>query len=180
MENQEATTPTVTTRSAGIRYGLIMGAFSIVYFLVLNTLGADITQGPASWGRYVYCAVLIFLAQKYYKDNGDSFMAYGQGIGISFWMGLVSSVVGSIFTYIYVKFIDQGFIQQIMDRTREGMEEKGTMSEDQIETAMSMTAKFMTPEMMLVFGLVFGIIGTVIIGLIVTIFTQKKNAESFA
>lgn len=179
MENQESTSPAVTTRSAGIRYGLIMGVFSVVYFLVLNTLGADITQGPASWGRYVYCAVFIFLAHKYFKDNGDGFMAYGQGIGISFWMGLLSVAVSSVFTYVYVKFIDQGFIQQIMDRTREGMEDKGTMSEEQIDQAMSMTAKFLTPEMMLVFGIVFGILGTIIIGLIVTIFTQKKNAEAF-
>ena len=179
MENQESTTPAVTTRSAGIRYGLIMGVFSIVYFVVLNTLGADITQGPASWGRYVYVAVFIFLAHKYFKDSGDSFMSYGQGIGISFWMGLISVAVSSVFTYIYVKFIDQGFIQQILDRTRQGMEEKN-MSEEQIDQAMSMTAKFMTPEMMLVFGIVFGIIGTIIIGLIVTIFTQKKSPEAFA
>jgi len=179
MENQESATPAVTTRSAGIRYGLIMGVFSIVYFLVLNTLGADITQGPASWGRYVYCAVFIFLAQKYYKDNGDSFMSYGQGMGISFWMGLLSAAVSSPFTYVYVKFIDQGFIQQVMDRTREGMEDKGTMSEEQIDQAMAITSKFMTPEMMLIFGVVFGILGTVIIGLIVTIFTQKKNPEPF-
>lgn len=179
MENQESTTPAVTTRSAGIRYGLIMGVFSVVYFLVLNTLGADITQGPASWGRYVYCAAFIFLAHKYFKDNGDSFMSYGQGVGISFWMSLISVVISSAFTYVYVKFIDQGFIQQIMDRTREGMEEKGTMSEEQIDQAMAMTSKFMTPEMMVVFGIVGGIIITVIIGLIVTIFTQKKNAEAF-
>jgi hypothetical protein len=179
MENQESTVPSVTTRSAGIRYGLIMGVFSIVYFLVLNTLGADITQGPASWGRYLYVAVFIFLAHKYYKDNGDSFMSYGQGIGISFWMGLVSSVISSIFTFIYVKFIDQGFVQQIIDRTREGMEEKGTMSEEQVDQAMAMASKFMTPEMMLVFGLVFGILGSIFIALIVTIFTQKKNPEPF-
>jgi hypothetical protein len=31
--------------------------------------------------------------------------------------------------------------------------------------------------MMLIFGLVFGIIGTIIIALIVTIFTQKKAPE---
>jgi len=44
---------------------------------------------------------------------------------------------------------------------------------------MAITSKFMTPEMMLIFGVVFGILGTVIIGLIVTIFTQKKNPEPF-
>ena len=54
--------------------------------------------------------VIIFLAHKYYKDNGDGFMSYGQGIGIGFWIGLVSAVISSIFTYIYAKFIDPSFI----------------------------------------------------------------------
>jgi len=176
-ENQSA--PTVTTRSVGMRYGIIMGVVSIAYFIILNMLGVDMTQGPGSWGRYVYCAILIFLAQKYYKENGDGFMAYGQGIGISFWMGLISVAISSVFTYIYVKFIDTSFIQQMLDRTRESMEEKGNLSDEQIDQAMTMTSKFMTPELILVFGIVFGIIGTIVIGLIVTIFTQKKNPEAF-
>jgi len=45
---------------------------------------------------------------------------------------------------------------------------------------MAMTSKFMTPEMMLIFGLVFGIIFGVIIALVVGLFTQKKNPEPFA
>jgi type II secretory pathway component PulF len=92
----------------------------------------------------------------------------------------VSSAISSAFTYIYVKFIDAGFIQQMMDRAREGMEEKGTMSEEQVDQAMAMTSKFMTPEMMLIFGMVFGIIFGIIIALIVGLFTQKKNPEPFA
>jgi hypothetical protein len=176
---EETTTPTLSTRSVGIRYGIIMGVISIAYFVILNTLGVDITQGPASWFRYVYGAILIFLAHKYYKDNGTSYMSYGQGIGISFWMGLLASVISSVFTYIYVKFIDTAFIQQILDKTREGMEEKGNLTDAQIDQAMSMTAKFMTPESMVIFGLIFGIIGTIIIALIVTIFTQKKSPEAF-
>ena len=40
-------------------------------------------------------------------------MSYGQGVGIGFWIGLVSAVIGNVFTYIYVKFIDDGFIAKI-------------------------------------------------------------------
>ncbi|MBI1768222.1 MAG: DUF4199 domain-containing protein [Bacteroidetes bacterium] len=176
---EETTTPAVTTRSAGIRYGLILAVVSIAYFLIFNMLGVDVSQGPGSWGRLVYCAALIFLAHKYFKDNGSGFMSFGEGFGISFWMALISSVISSVFTYIYVTFIDTGFIQQMMDRTREAMEEKGSMSEDQIDQAMNITAKFMTPGMLLVFGVIFGIIIISIVGLVVTIFTQKKNPEPF-
>jgi hypothetical protein len=177
---EETTTPSISTRSVGIKYGLVMAVISIAYFVILNTAGVDMTQGIGRWGSLVFYAGIIFLAQKNFKDQGDSFMSYGQGMGISFWISLVSSVIGSIFTYLYVKFIDTGYIQQMMDKQREQMEAAGNLSEDQIDNAMTMTAKFMNPEMILIFGVIGGIIMILIVGLIVTIFTQKKNPEPFA
>ena len=67
----------------------------------------------------------------------------------------------------------------MMDNQRQAMEEQGRLSEEQIDQAMEMTAKFMTPEMMLIFGIVGGVIMGLIVALIVTIFTQKKNPEPF-
>jgi len=175
---EETTTPAVSTRSVGIRYGLIMGIISIATFVIFIVADVDI-QGPARWINVLILAVLIFLAHKYYKDNGDGFMTIGQGAGIGFWMCLVSSVISSVFTYVYVKFIDTSFIQQMMDKQREAMEAKGNLTEEQVDQAMNMTSKFMTPEMFLIFGLVFGILFGVLIALVVGLFTQKKNPEPF-
>lgn len=173
MENQNEETA-VTTRSAGLRYGYILAAISVLYFVVIVVSGLDMTQGPARWGSFIFYFIIIFLAQKYYKESGNGFMSYGQGMGITFWIGAVTSVIASIFTFIYVKFIDAGFMEMIMDKQREAMEEQG-LSEDQIEMGMKMAAKFSTPEMMLAFGIIFTLIFILIAGLIVTIFTQKKN-----
>jgi hypothetical protein len=173
---EETSTPFVTTRSAGVRYGIIMGIAGIALFVIFIVAGVDI-QGPARWLNVLVLAAVIFLAHKYYKENGDGFMTIGQGIGIGFWLCLVSSTISSVFSYVYMKFIDTGFVQQMIDRAREGMEEKGTMSDEQIDQAMAFTAKLMTPEMILIFGFVFGIIFGVIIAVIVGLFTQKKNAE---
>jgi len=153
---EETTAPSVSTRSVGIRYGLIMGVIGIALFVVFIAADVDV-QGPARWLNVLVLAVIIFLAHKYFKENGDGFMTIGQGTGIGFWMSLVSSAISSVFTYVYVKFIDTSFIQQMMDKQREAMEAKGTLSEEQVDQAMNMTSKFMTPEMMVVFGLVFGI-----------------------
>jgi hypothetical protein len=176
MEQQESSVTPLTTRSVGIRFGLIGGVISIAYFLILTVAGVNMTEGYWNWVGYLITAVLVFLAHKQYKENGDGFMSYGQGIGIAFWMGMISAVLSSIFTYIYIKFVDTSFIQMIQDKQREGMEAQG-MTEDQIDQAMKYASMFTTPEMMLIFGLVFGIIGTIIIALIVTIFTQKKAPE---
>lgn len=171
MEQQE-TTP-VTTRSAGIRYGLIGAVVSIAYFVVLQVAGVD-SNGPAQWLNYVFAAAFIFLAHKYYKDNGDGFMDYSQGVGISFWVGLVSSVISSIFMYVYIKFIDSTFMDKIRDQQITQMQEKG-MSDEQIEQAMKYAEMFSSPEIILVFGIIGGIIVSVVIGLIVSAITQKKR-----
>jgi hypothetical protein len=180
MQNRNESNPgadAITTRSAGIRYGVIAAVIGIVYFVALTTMGVDINQGVWSWFRYVITIAIIVLAHKYYKDNTNGFMSYGQGVSISMWIGLVSAVIGSVFTYIYVKFIDTAFIETMKQKQMEAMEEKG-MSEDQIDQAMQIAGMFMTPEAIFALGLVFGFLGTLVVGLIVSIFTQKKAPET--
>jgi Protein of unknown function (DUF4199) len=175
---EETTTPSISTRSVGIRYGLILAVISILYFVIMTSVGLNTSDGPASWVVYLLDAALIFLAHKFFKENGDGFMSFGQGMTVTFWLGLIATVLYMIFFYIYVKFIDTGFMDMIKDRQLEQMQGRG-MSEEQIDQAMEISGKFMTPEIFLGTGLFFGVIIVVIIGLIVTAFTQKKNPEAF-
>jgi uncharacterized membrane protein YeaQ/YmgE (transglycosylase-associated protein family) len=175
MEQQEAPI-VVTTKSAGIRYGLISAVIGIIYFIILRAMNVDM-QGPAGWLNWVILGVLIFLAQKYYKDNGDGYLEYSQGIGIAFWLGLTSAAISSVFTYIYIKFVDTAFVDQIRDKQYEEMQARG-MSDEQIDQAMKIAGMFSTPEAILIMGFIFSIIGAVIIALLVTLITQKKRPET--
>lgn len=168
----------VTTTSVGVRFGLIMGAVSIAYFMSLTVAGADVTQGIGRWSQVLINAAIIFLAHKSFKDNGDGFMSYGQGFTIGFWISLISSSLSSVFTFIYVKYIDSTFIQTMLDRQEEAMIERG-MPDEQVEQAMAMTTRFMTPGSMLVFGIIGGVIMLLIVTALVGIFTQKKNPDPF-
>jgi tetrahydromethanopterin S-methyltransferase subunit G len=176
MEQVETPESKVTTRAAGIRYGVIAGLISIAYFMVMTIADMDMTEGIGRWASLLITGVIIYLAHKYYKENGDGFMTIGQGTGIGFWLALVSSTISSVFTYIYIKFIDNSMIQQMLDKQREGMEERG-MDDEQIDQAMTMTEKFMTPEIIFGTGIVFGIIIVVIVALLISLVTQKKNPE---
>jgi hypothetical protein len=174
--NVDSRTTAISTRSVGIRFGLISAVISVAYFVILNLVGIDMTQGVWNWFGYVLIIALLVLAHKYYKDNGDGYMSYGQGIGIALWLGIISALISSIFTYLYIKFIDTTFVETIKDRQMEAMQEKG-MSDEQIDQAMQFSAMFMSPEAMFFFILFGGVVATIIIALIVTIFTQKKNPE---
>jgi len=166
----------VTTRDTGIRYGMIYGVINIVYFLIFDLADLDMSQGIGRWGITLLALPLIFLAHKYYKENGDGFMSFGQGVGIGFWTGLVSSVVSSIFTFIYLTFINDNFIAKTRDKAIEDMQAKG-QSEEQIEMAMKFVDMFMSPWAMLIMGIIFGTIILVVLSLIISIFTQKPRPE---
>lgn len=136
------------------------------------------SQGIGRWGGLIFNVGVLVMAHKYFKDNnGNGFMSYGQGFGIGTWISLINCVIYSVFFYIYVKFIDTGFVKMMMEKQEQQMIDRG-MSEEQVQQAMSMTEKFMTPEMMFGFGLFFGFIIFLVVVAIVTIFTQKKNPEA--
>lgn len=173
---EEAAAPQVTTRTAGARYGLIMSVISIVMFLGMSFANVDMSSGIGRWVSIPIVFVVLYLAQKYFMDNGDGFMTYGQGIGITWWFSLVSIVVYCAFFFAYISFIDGSFVETIKQQQIQQMQERG-MSDEQIDQAMSISAMFMTPGMITIFAVVFGLIGNMVCGLILTIFTQKASQE---
>ena len=176
MEETEQA-PIPTTQSVGVRYGVIYGAIAIVYFLIFAVSGMNMS-GAAQWGSSAIAIVVVVLAHKYFKDNGDGFMSYSQGLGIGALIGAVSAAMSRIFTYIYIKFIDASFIQHARDKAIEDMQNKG-QSDEQIEMGMKFVEMFTSPEAMLGLGLFFGVLILVIIALVVSIFTQKAKPEQF-
>lgn len=173
---EEEKPSTTTLRSVGIRYGLILAVLSILFFVVMNVTGIDM-QGPISYLGWVITLVVIYFAHRYYKEFGDGYMSIGQGIGIGFWTGLISTLISSPFTYVYVKFIDTSFIENIKDKQIEKMQEQG-MSDEQIDQAMQFAGAFMSAESILVMGIIGGIIAALIFAVIISLFTKNPEPEA--
>jgi hypothetical protein len=174
--DQNTNEPTVTTKSTGIRFGLILAAISVVYFLITSIMGVDMSVGIQKWAMSIVSIVVFVLAHKYFKENNGGFMTYGEGFKIGLLAGVVSSVISAVFTYVYMKFIDPTMSRVIRDRAVAQMEEQG-QSEEQIEMAMKFVDMFISPEAMALMTVIFGIIGSVVIALLVSIFTRKENPK---
>ena len=162
----------VTTRSIGIRFGLISSVISIVLFIIPAVIGQNPFKGAWNWIGIVVGIVIIVFAHKSFKDDGDGYMDYGQGIGIAFWMALISTLIAVPFMYAYINFIDSNPFELFMEQQQEEMAAKGT-PENIIETSIEWTRKLFWP-----IALVMGLLGSIIIALIVTIFTQKKDPNA--
>lgn len=165
-------TSPVTPRSVGIKYGFLSALISMIFFLILVVTGQNAFANKWNWVSLMIAIAVVFLAHKNFKDKGDGFMSYGQGVGIAFWIALVSVLINFLLTYSYLHFIDASAMELFYQMQSEELAERG-MPKDQIEMAMSWTRILFWP-LFIFFGLVFGLF----VGLIVSIFTQKKNEET--
>ena len=164
----------LTVKQLGLKYGIYLALVSIIYSLILQIFGLAANRALGYIG-FVFLIIALLLAHRDFKRSNE-FMSYSQGLGISMIIVTISTVLGSIFSYIYIKFVDDSILDQIKEQTIESLESRG-LSDAQIEQTLEIQSKFSSPEMILVFGLIAGIIFGFIISLIVTAITKKSNPE---
>jgi hypothetical protein len=160
-----------TTRDIGIRFGLISAGTAIVLFLVPALIAQNPFKGVWNWIGLVVGVVIVVLAHKKFKDDGDSFMSIGQGVGIGFWIGLISTIIGGGFTFIYLQFIDGAPFELMLEQNLEEMQKAGS-PENAIDMAQEWTRKLFWPIYFF-----FGIIGSIFFALIISLFTKKNAPE---
>lgn len=170
-ENLEA--PTV--KSVAMKWGLILGLISIAYFLIVTLGNLQAVSGINLIGL-IPSIIIIYLAHKEFKDNGDGYMSYGQGLGLGTLLALISSLISAVFAYVYIKFIDTTYFDTVKDIQIAEMQ-KNRMSDSEIETAMGFTEGFMNAEVTFIFGIVMGVLAGFIISLIVSAITKNSNPE---
>lgn len=161
-----------STKQLAIKWGSILGVISIAFGLFNFTMG--ITEGPLQWLGMIPTIIIIFLAHKEYKDSGDGFMTYGKGLGIGTLVSLVSGIISSVFSYVYLSFIDASYLDLVRERQIEQLEEQG-MSDAQIEQALSFSEFFTSPMGLLIMGIIGAVIVGFIISLIISAITKKND-----
>ncbi|MEM9932538.1 MAG: DUF4199 domain-containing protein [Bacteroidota bacterium] len=163
-----------TVKSIGLKYGVILGAVSIAFFLVVYLL--DMVGNQAlSWLIFVFIGGILFLAMKEFKEGNEGFMSFGEGMRNGMLSIGVGSLISTIFSYIFMKFIATDYLETIEDITRERLEENPNMTEEQVEQAMQASSAFMTAEASAIFGILYTVVIGLIICLIVSAIMKKDK-----
>lgn len=170
-------------RSSGIgrialKYGVILGVITFLVFL-----GTVLTGSQQGWPVRVIglalIVVLMVLAHQEFKKTHGGMMSYGQGLGCGTLLSVWAAVVKCIPTYIYVTYINTGYLAAAMRIQQQALQQRG-ITGAQAQQAMAITSPMLTPVGITVMALVGGVIGGFIIALIVSIFTQKGDGASYA
>ncbi len=163
----------VTPTSVGLRYGLLTALVSIIITFAINA--AQLETSPLRYLTSIVLIIGIVLAQREFKARNAGFMEYGQGLGVGVVLSAVVGLLSAAFTYVYTNFVDPEMMARTMEKVRTDMEAKGNLTDAQIDQAMTMSAKFTSGPLMLVFI----IVGSILIGLIISLISSAfiKNAK---
>ncbi len=157
------------------RYGAMLAVYNILTVLIGYLTNTDPSMpDTAAWIKGIYYVLgfgaplaFIFLGIKHYRDKElGGRLTFGQGVMMSIWISLISSVITAAFMVIYFLVINTSYFDTLKQATAEKMSEQG-MSDEQIEMSSGMMGWFLNPWFIavsqiiggLIFGAIFGLIG---------------------
>jgi len=157
-------TPPNPTKVA-TKWALISAVTSIVLTFVYQFL--NIAQdSPTRYLSMLPFIAFIVMAQIEYKEVLGGSITYGKAFSTGFRVALFGGILAAIFMYFYVSFINTEFINQMMEAQRAKLVDKN-MSDEQIDQAMKMTSKMMSPIMISFFAAV----GSAFMGALISVIT---------
>lgn len=152
-----------STARVALKYGVLVAVVTIIYSTILYVSGLGQNRILSSLS-YIFMIVAIVWAMKDFREKNKGFISYGEGLGLGSLTSAVLGVLSSAFTIFYIQFIDNTLLAQGLDQVREDMERQGK-DDAQIEQAIEISQKFMSP------GIVFVtvILGYLVMGFIVSL-----------
>ena len=166
-----------TVASNALNYGLITGAVLIVYSLLLYIANLYLNKSLGYISYIFLLGGMVWGTLEYRKKAGNGFLTYGQAFNSCFLIGLIAGILATIYMFVFVKYINPGFINEIIEQARVKLQTQN-LTDDQIETALDYTRKFTTPAMMTIWGLVIYAIISAVLGLITAIFLKKADPNA--
>jgi hypothetical protein len=160
-----------------LKIGLMTGVAYILVSLLFYVL--DIPRD--SWIQYLSFLILIggiIIGTTQFRDkHSGGFLSYGRCLGSGVLISLTVGLVMAVYVYLFFKFFDPGEIAKMVEMAEQGMAEKG-LNEQQIDQAMAMSKKMMTPGIMAILNIFSMVFWGTIFSLIISIFL-KKDDQSF-
>jgi hypothetical protein len=157
-------------------YGAILGLVSVFISLVFYFIGMS-TVNWTNWVNMVVGIVLlVYLMIQYRNVHLGGYASFGQiFVMVLVSAGIISTIIGAIYTYLLFTVIDPGLIEQVKIAAEERIMSNPRIPESMYDDAIERTEKYTSVSYMIKMALIFGPIINAFVGLIVAAFIKKEK-----
>ncbi len=152
-------------------YGIILGLILILLVVLMYVTGMQL-EG-VQWPMYIYYAlfpIAIIYAINQYKKKQGNILSLSDAIKIGLAVAVISALVFTVYNLLFNYVIDSEFGQQVMKAEMDRQLESGALTEEMIEKSASireiLTNPLVTSAIFIAFSSIFGLIYSLIAGLI--------------
>lgn len=170
MENQKASIKKIAL-NYGVIWGLLTIVLSVISYVTDNHLDRPMWLTIA--GVAIMVGIIVY-GLKAFKQENEGFLSISEALKVGLAISLVAAIIGTIYNYIFVTVIEPEFVAQMLDFTRDKMvTDNPDMTQEQMDMAMGITEKMMTPLVMSAMGIIvtlfLGFITSLIAGLVMKV-----------
>lgn len=174
METKQA-----SVKSVAVNYGALLGVVSILLSVIAYVMNVHLER--PTWLSVLSIGVMILFivyGLKAFKKDNDGFLSLGEAIKVGLAIALVSGIIGVLYQYVFVSFIEPDYVEQMVEITELNMiEDNPNMPQEQRDMAINMTRKFMSPGIMVAIGIIVSLFLGFIISLIGGLVMKENRPE---
>lgn len=113
---------------------------------------------------------------QYRNTMNGGCITYGRSLGCGFLVGMFAAVVTSVYTFIFLQYINPDYITEILAKAEDQMlVQNPNMTQEQIDMGLSYAKMFAKPWLSAITGFVSMSFVSLLFSLLVSIFTQKVD-----
>lgn len=154
----------MSRNSLVFKWGLIGGMVSIIVGILAYLLNLQDSKMIQYLSVLIMLACVVFSHFEFRDKLNNGRATFGELFRVGFLVSLVIALISMIWFYIFVNFIDTDLVFRTLNKAEADMVAR-ELSAAEVEKAMEITKKFVTPIYMTLIGFFY----TAILGLIVTL-----------
>ncbi|WP_306353891.1 DUF4199 domain-containing protein [Flavobacterium sp. '19STA2R22 D10 B1'] len=143
---------TISPSKSALQLGILFGVIMVLEFVISYVLHLTPTDNPSAGmimsilNYFVLPVVFITIGCINYKKNfNGGFISFGQCLKIGVSITVLAALIYSIFYIIFIQIFPDFLDSSMADVKTVMLKNNPEMTKDQIETAISVTRKFMSP-----------------------------------
>ena len=170
MENQKDTIKKIAF-NYGIIWGLLSIALSVIAYVTDNHIERPMWLTIA--GLAIMVGIIVY-GLKAFKSENEGYLSVSESLKVGLAISLIAAIIGAIYNYIFITVIEPEYVIQMLEFSSEQMViQNPDMTQEQIDMAIGITEKMMTPTIMTAMGIIIplflGFITSLIAGLIMKV-----------
>jgi MFS family permease len=167
------------SKSLIINYGIYLGVATVLISLISYALGMHLDPhlSISLVSGILFIGLIVFGIKKH-KETNEGFLTWGQGVKIGVGIAIVAALIGTIYNYLFMNFIEPDFLNQVMEVSNQKLLDQG-QTEEQIEAINKMSEAFKSPLLIAAMGIIGSAVGGFIVAAIAAAIMKKSEEETY-